>query len=47
MIDTLLSMAVPIIILSVLGILILGLAWWLAVQAEGHDEWILGDHDHE
>lgn len=45
MIATLLSMTVPIVVLLILGSLIIGLAWWLAVQAEGKDEWILGGDD--
>lgn len=45
MIGTLSSMTVPIVVLLVLGSLIIGLAWWLAVQAEGKDEWILGDDE--
>lgn len=45
MIDTLLSMSVPVVVLLVLGSLIIGLAWWLAVQAEGKDEWMLGDDE--
>lgn len=45
MTDTLLSMTVPIVVLLILGSLIIGLAWWLALQAEGKDEWILGDDE--
>lgn len=42
---TLVSMTVPIVVLLVLGSLIIGLGWWLAVQAEGKDEWILGEDE--
>lgn len=42
MIGTLVSMTVPLAVLLVLGTVVLGLAWWLAVQAEGRDEWLTG-----
>lgn len=39
---TLVSMTVPIIVLLIIGAVVIGLAWWLAVQAEGRDEWLTG-----
>lgn len=45
MIETLQSMTVPILVLLTAGIVTLGLAWWVAVEAEGHDEWLTGTDD--
>lgn len=42
---TIASMWLPLTVLTVAGVSTLGLGWWLAVKAEGRDEWILGMDD--
>jgi len=46
MIETLASMWLPLTVLAIAGATTLGLAWWLAVTTEGHDEWLTGEDNH-
>lgn len=43
--ETLEAMSFPIGVLIVAGLVILGVAWWAAHSAEGHDEWLWGDDE--
>lgn len=45
MYETLESMSFPLLVLLVTGLVILGVAWWAAHAADGHDEWLWGDDD--
>lgn len=45
MIDTIGAMSPAIVVLLVAGTGVIGLAWWLAVKAEGLDEWLIGADD--
>lgn len=41
--ETIGTMWFPLLVLVSAGLLTLALAWWLAVAAEGRDDWLTGD----
>lgn len=45
MIETLQVLSLPVAVLLAAGTITLGLAWWVSVEAEGHDEWLIGSED--
>ena len=45
MTSTLVAMSPAILVLLAIGTLTLLLGWWLAVVAEGRDEWLTGDDE--